>query len=111
MKKLLLLLLCTIGAVATSCEFLEEFDGEKLPIRFEGNVEDMSLLFSSDGVVANKLHFTALCDWEVTTNESWLHITELNLDIDGLFSRFFLGDLIENEEEISNEELVVENEE
>ena len=37
--------------------------------------------------------------------------TELNLDIDGLFSRFFLGDLIENEEEITNEELVVENEE
>ena len=37
--------------------------------------------------------------------------TELNLDIDGLFSRFFLGDLIENEEEISNEELVVINEE
>lgn len=75
MKKFVLLLLCVIGLVSTSCELLERLNPDELPIRLECDEEEVSLTFPSDGVVTHNIHFTALYDWEVTTDESWLHIS------------------------------------
>ena len=74
MKRFLLILLCAVGVVATSCdEFGKELDGDL--IEFLEGADNLSLNFPSEGVATHEIRFSALYDWTATTSEEWIHIT------------------------------------
>ena len=77
MKKLLLLLLCAIGLIATSCEMLEGLELEEPMIEIEGYDGAVALNFSNK--VAEKiLTFKTNYDWSVTSSESWIKVSPEN---------------------------------